>query len=144
MSSSSCRRFVASSYSPISCLIQPVYRVSSSVAGSNTIRQCQLQFHGRRFFSAVHDVPTPYPTSSSRDTNISSQPPPAPPSSNSSPFYSSLGSSSSGESAQSPLRYALNATGPRMDWTREEIGAIYETPLMELAYAAVGLYLFRA
>jgi len=32
---------------------------------------------------------------------------------------------------------ALNATGPRNTWTREEIKEIYETPLMKLAFAAV-------
>jgi len=32
---------------------------------------------------------------------------------------------------------ALNATGPRSDWTKEEISEIHQKPLMELAFAAV-------
>ena len=154
MNSASCRRLVAS-HSSISRLVSPVYHASgtnvsigvstssssSRVRGSNnTIRRCRPQELGARRFSAVHDVSTPYPASSS--------PSPSSSSSSTSPFHPSLGSPLPGESAsasasaQSPLGYALKATGPRMDWTMEEIGAIYETPLMELAYAAVGLFLY--
>ncbi len=32
---------------------------------------------------------------------------------------------------------AVNATGPRTNWTREEISEIYNTPLIKLTYAAV-------
>ena len=32
---------------------------------------------------------------------------------------------------------AVAATGPRHNWTKEEISQIHQTPLMELAFAAV-------
>lgn len=32
---------------------------------------------------------------------------------------------------------AVNATGTRTNWTREEISEIYNTPLIKLTYAAV-------
>lgn len=32
---------------------------------------------------------------------------------------------------------AVNATGPRTNWTREEIAEIYNTPLIRLTHAAV-------
>ena len=32
---------------------------------------------------------------------------------------------------------AVNATGTRTNWTREEIAEIYNTPLIKLTYAAV-------
>jgi biotin synthase len=35
------------------------------------------------------------------------------------------------------LQDAVNASGPRMTWTKEEISQIYNTPLIELQYAAV-------
>lgn len=35
------------------------------------------------------------------------------------------------------LRDAVAATGPRQDWTRREISAIYYQPLLELAHQAV-------
>jgi len=34
---------------------------------------------------------------------------------------------------------AVNATGPRTNWTREEISEIYNTPLIRLTYAAVSV-----
>ena len=34
---------------------------------------------------------------------------------------------------------ALNSRAPRMDWTRDEIREIYNTPLMELAFKSVSL-----
>lgn len=37
----------------------------------------------------------------------------------------------------SVVENALVAQGPRNNWTREEIKEIYDTPLMELAFAAV-------
>ena len=37
----------------------------------------------------------------------------------------------------SVFQNALNANGPRNNWTREEIKEIYDTPLMQLAFAAV-------
>jgi len=36
-----------------------------------------------------------------------------------------------------PLQDAISASGPRMTWTKEEITQIYNTPLIELQYAAV-------
>jgi biotin synthase len=36
-----------------------------------------------------------------------------------------------------PLHDAVRASGPRMTWTKEEIAQIYNTPLIELQYAAV-------
>jgi biotin synthase len=39
---------------------------------------------------------------------------------------------------KSALRDALRATAPRNTWTKEEISEIYNTPLFELHYAAVG------
>jgi biotin synthase len=35
------------------------------------------------------------------------------------------------------LQNAMNQTAPRTNWTKEEITEIYETPLMELTFAAV-------
>lgn len=37
----------------------------------------------------------------------------------------------------SPLQDAVNASGPRMDWKKDEISQIYNSPLIELQYAAV-------
>lgn len=39
--------------------------------------------------------------------------------------------------AKEIMRRAVNATGVRHDWTREEISAIYYQPLMDLAFQAV-------
>ena len=36
------------------------------------------------------------------------------------------------------LQDAVQAAGPRTNWTREEISSLYNSPLMELSYAAVG------
>jgi biotin synthase len=66
-----------------------------------------------RFYSIVHDVPR---TGSSFGQTAS--PPQAP-------------------RAQSIFEQAVNATGARNTWTKEEISQIHQTPLMELAYAAV-------
>lgn len=38
------------------------------------------------------------------------------------------------------LRQAIEADGPRNTWTRDEIGAVYNTPLMELIFSAVRTY----
>jgi biotin synthase len=38
---------------------------------------------------------------------------------------------------------AVNATGTRTNWTREEIAEIYNTPLIRLTYAAVCLTVNR-
>lgn len=38
----------------------------------------------------------------------------------------------------STLKAAVSAQAPRHDWTRDEIREIYNTPLMELAFQAVG------
>ena len=37
------------------------------------------------------------------------------------------------------LRNAVHAQAPRYDWTKDEIRQIYNTPLMELAFQAVGI-----
>lgn len=37
----------------------------------------------------------------------------------------------------SSLQDAVAATGPRMNWTKEEIQKIYDAPLNELTYASV-------
>ena len=37
----------------------------------------------------------------------------------------------------SVFQRAINATAPRNDWTKEQISEIHQTPLMELAFAAV-------
>jgi hypothetical protein len=39
----------------------------------------------------------------------------------------------------SVFQNALDASAPRTNWTREEIKEIYETPLMQLAFAAVSV-----
>lgn len=41
--------------------------------------------------------------------------------------------------ARQILKTAVNATAPRNNWTKEEIAAIYYSPLMDLAYQAVSL-----
>ena len=40
--------------------------------------------------------------------------------------------------APSPLQEAVNANAPRTTWSRDEIKQIYDTPLNQLTYAAVG------
>jgi len=47
------------------------------------------------------------------------------------------GSPSVGDPAKSIFQSAIEAQSPRTNWTRDEIGEIYETPLMKLAFAAV-------
>ncbi|ODQ73918.1 hypothetical protein LIPSTDRAFT_70995 [Lipomyces starkeyi NRRL Y-11557] len=42
------------------------------------------------------------------------------------------------ENTRSALQDAVSAHGPRNTWTREEIAAIYDTPLMDLVYNATG------
>jgi len=37
------------------------------------------------------------------------------------------------------FQQAVNATEPRTNWTKDEISQIHQTPLMELAFAAVSL-----
>jgi biotin synthase len=39
--------------------------------------------------------------------------------------------------ARQIFQQAVAATAPRYDWTRDEIAAIYNQPLLELAYQAV-------
>lgn len=41
--------------------------------------------------------------------------------------------------AKKILQDAVAATGPRQNWTREEISAIYYQPLLELAHQAVSV-----
>lgn len=67
----------------------------------------------RRALSTVQDIPFSPPINTTA-------PPPAPTPVNT-----------------SPLQTALNATGPRHNWTKEEISSIYNTSLLELQYAAV-------
>lgn len=38
----------------------------------------------------------------------------------------------------SVLQDAMRQTGPRHDWSKDEIREIYKTPLMELAHQSVG------
>ncbi|KAK9322237.1 hypothetical protein V1517DRAFT_353170 [Lipomyces orientalis] len=42
------------------------------------------------------------------------------------------------EDIRATLEKAVRAHGPRNTWTREEIAAIYDTPLMDLVYSATG------
>lgn len=65
-----------------------------------------------RYYSIVHDVPSVAASLS--------QTPPLPPAQN-----------------QSVFEQAVRAAGPRNNWTKEEISQIHQTPLMELAFAAV-------
>lgn len=65
-----------------------------------------------RYYSIVHDVPRGGP-------GLAQTSPPPPPQS------------------RSVFDQAVNATGPRNNWTKEEISQIHQTPLMELAFAAV-------
>lgn len=69
-----------------------------------------------RYYSIVHDVPA---VAASLGQNA---PPPQP-------------------QSQSVFDRALNASGPRHDWTKEEISQIHQRPLMELAFAAVSCHL---
>lgn len=70
------------------------------------------QVRSARYYSIVHDVPR---TAASLNQT---SPPPQP-------------------QSQSVFDQAVNATGPRNDWTKEEISQIHQRPLMELAFAAV-------
>lgn len=72
------------------------------------------QVRSVRYYSIVHDVP---PMAASLGQN---PPPPQPQSQSVSVFDR-----------------AVNAAGPRNDWTKEEISQIHQRPLMELAFAAV-------
>ena len=145
MSSSFCR--TTASRSQLLCLLASTCRSSTGFHATKffiTTKQSQSSHTGHRQFSSVHDVPTTPSLSSASHVqshthgadiaSASSKSPPPPPR----PIYPSPKSSLSNGSARSPLDIALNATHPRTDWAREEIGAIYETPLMELAYSAVG------
>ncbi|WEW58246.1 biotin synthase [Emydomyces testavorans] len=49
-------------------------------------------------------------------------------------------SSSSSAPIPNALHDAVSATGPRMDWTREEIQNIYDAPLNELTYASATVH----
>jgi hypothetical protein len=46
--------------------------------------------------------------------------------------------------ASATLHNALQATLPRTTWTREEIAEVYNTPLMELSFAAVSCLLISS
>lgn len=72
----------------------------------------QLVLSGTRQYSVVHDVPRITPS-------VHQTPPPPTPKSD------------------SVFDRAINATGPRNDWTKDEISEIHQKPLMELAFAAV-------
>lgn len=71
-----------------------------------------------RAYSTVHDLPR------SGSTGLSQPPPPAP----------QVGEPSTA------FQRATTASGPRNDWTKEEIAHIHQTPLMELAFAAGTLH----
>ena len=79
--------------------------------GRSVARKAARQAPTLRYYSIVHDVPR------TTATSLSQTPPPPQP--------------------QSVFDRALNATGPRNDWTKEEISEIHQRPLMELAFAAV-------
>ena len=74
-------------------------------------RRASRQLCSTRCYSIVHDVPR---ASASLDR---APPPPTRPSG-------------------SVFRQAVEASGPRSSWTKEEISDIHQTPLMELAFAA--------
>ena len=147
--SSSCRRLTLS-HSQLSCLTAPKRYYSSRNVDFSTARflyanqQGQFRRDGRRQFSSVHDIPSSPSHSSASHVQSHSYGAGVKPASNEAltppppllPLPQSFSSSPAG-SARSPLDAALSATAPRMDWAREDIGAIYETPLMELAYFAV-------
>lgn len=67
----------------------------------------------QRCYSTVHDVPQ-------NASALSQSPLPTPP-----------------QRTSSLLDQAASATGPRSNWTKDEITEIHQTPLMELAFAAV-------
>jgi hypothetical protein len=67
----------------------------------------------QRCYSIVHDVPQ-------NASALSQSPLPTPP-----------------QQTSSLLDQAASATGPRSNWTKDEITEIHQTPLMELAFAAV-------
>ena len=146
--SSSCRRLTFSHLQLSYLAASRRYQRGSS--GSNAgfsaaklliaTQQGQRRRNVRRQFSSVHDVPTSNPLPSAPST--SNKVPPPPPSPLSQPVKTSFGSSLPTGPARSPLDTALSATAPRMDWVREDIGAIYETPLMELAYSAVSILIY--
>jgi biotin synthase len=46
-------------------------------------------------------------------------------------------SSSTTQSSSSVFQNALDATGPRTSWTKEEISEVYNTSLIDLTYASV-------
>lgn len=71
-----------------------------------------------RAYSTVHDLPR------SGSTGLSPNPPQAP---------------HVGDPATA-FRRAIAATGPRNDWTKEELSFIHRTPLTELAFAAGTLH----
>ena len=158
--SSSCRRLTFShsqlSYQAASRRYQRGSSSSNAKLSAarllNATQQAQRRYNVRRQFSSVHDVPTsnPLPSAShvqphSHSADIAStsnKVPPPPPSPLSQPVKTSFGSPLPTGPARSPLDTALSATAPRMDWVREDIGAIYETPLMELAYSAVSILIY--
>lgn len=76
------------------------------------LRSAPQQITRIRYYSTVQDLPRP--SGSFTDTA-----PPAP------------------ARSTSTFDDAVKATGPRFDWTREQISQIHQTPLMELAFAAV-------
>ena len=54
------------------------------------------------------------------------------------PVLSSRSLATIRERLSTTLQDAVQATAPRTNWTREEISDLYNSPLMELSYAAVG------
>ncbi|KAG9783893.1 biotin synthase, partial [Aureobasidium melanogenum] len=80
-------------------------------------RRATKKFSYARYYSIVHDVPRTAATGS-----LSQTPPPPQ------------------AQGQSVFEQAVNATGPRNNWTKEEISQIHQMPLMELAFAASSRY----
>lgn len=84
--------------------------------GRTVVRRAPRQLSTLRSYSTVQDIPRP--TASFTDA----APPAAP-------------------RSTSVFDEAVSATAPRFNWTKDEISQIHQTPLMELAFAAVRILL---
>ncbi len=100
------------SCSPITWICSPRIIMKSSRLAQSFSRQVCVHAQARTY-SVVHDVPQSVGP-------FAQSPVPAPP-----------------QGQSSLLEQAANATAPRNNWTKEEISEIHQTPLMELAFAAV-------
>lgn len=94
----------------ISCKLR--YSMDLATMSRSIALRASKQVRSARYYSIVHDVPR---NAASLSQN---SPPPQP-------------------QSQSIFDQAVNATGPRHNWTKEEISQIHQRPLMELAFAAV-------